>query len=261
MQTAGSQNPSMRKFLHLALLAFALVSLCQSARAAILVQTYNLNQSNKLPDGTAFGTVTLSLDPSKGTVTVTYSIDFTKIPNPLSNFGFQQVALNTDLQIGNGDGEGDDDGGDHSGGSGEGDGSDHQDSGDHHELSGIRLSATNDWDVSFGFKKLDGFGQFNIVATGEGDDRQTTETITISGLTGSQVSFDHFTIASLDRHGQIPNESSVFFAARIQPGNIFIGGPDLDTLDVAEPDPFLLIGGSFCLLGMTCFLRKKRLHA
>src|SRR5690242_9367295 len=75
------------------------------------------------------------------------------------------------------------------------------------------------------------------------------------------VSFYHFTFASLDRQGQPPNESSVFFAARIQQGNIFIGGPDLETLDVAEPDPFLLIGGSFCLLGMTCFLRKKRLHA
>lgn len=259
MQTAGSQNPLIRKFLLLTFLAFALVTLCQPARAAILVQTYNLNQSNRLPDGTAFGTVTLSLDPSKGTVTVTYSIDFTKIPNPLSNFGFQQVALNTDLRFGNGEGDDDDDG--LGNGDGEADDDSQKGSGDHKELSGFHLSATNDWNVSFGFKKLDGFGQFNIVATGEGDNRQTTETITISGLTGSQVSFDHFTIASLDRRGQPPNESSVFFAARIQPGNIFIGGPDLETLDVAEPDPFLLIGGGFCLLGMTCFLRKKRLHA
>jgi hypothetical protein len=252
----------MRKFLPLALLAFALVSLSQSARAAILVQTYNLNQSNRLPDGTAFGTVTLSLDPSNGTVTVTYSIDFTKIPNPLSNFGFQQVALNTDLRFGNGEGGGDDDGSDNGDGEGDDGNGSPEGSGDHDgEISGFQLSATNDWDVSFGFKKLDGFGQFNIVATGEGDNRQITETITISGLTGSQVSFDHFTIASLDRQGQTPNESSVFFAARIQPGNLFIGGPDLETLDVAEPDPFLLIGGGFCLLGMTCFLRKKRLHA
>ena len=259
MRPTGSPG---RRRAYLAALVFATAFLCQSATAAILTQTYNLNQSNKLPDGTSFGTVTLSLDPTKGTVTVTYSVDFTKIQNPLSNFGLQQVALNTDLQFGNSDGEGS--GGDGSGGNDQGEqggGSDQGDSGAHSgEMSGFQLSATNDWDVSFGFKKLDGFGQFNIVAKGGGDEPQSTETITISGLTGSQVSFSHFTIDSLDRHGQTPDESSVFFAARIEPGNTFIGGRDLETLDVGEPDPFLLIGGSIGLFGMVCLRRRKQIQ-
>ena len=267
MRTAGRKNPVKMKLPLLASIAFAVASLCQPATAAILVQTYDLNQSNKLPDGTVFGTVTLSLNPANGSVTVTYSVDFSKIPNPLSNFGFQQVALNTDLRFGDGegdDGEGDGgDGSDHGDGSDQGEGSGKHSGDENGQFSAPKLSANNDWNVSFGFQKLDGFGQFNIVATGTGNNRQTTETITISGLTGSEVSFSHFTIGSLDSNGQNPANGSVFFAAKVQgiPGTEFIGGNTLETLDVAEPDPFLLIGGSFGLLGMACLRRRKLTQA
>ena len=194
--------------------------------ATVIVQSYDLNQSNTLPDGTTYGNVTLSADSASGTVTITYSVDLTRVPGPLTNFGLQEVALNTDLKL-----------------------SEHQ------------ISATNDWDVLFGFRSLPGFGQFNIVVKGDQGDRQTTETITVTGLTGTQATIAHFTIESLDRNGRVPAEGSVYFAAR-ETGfrgarNTFIGGGEApDVTDVPEPIPLLPAGCGLALFA-TAHRRKS----
>ena len=206
--------------LFLAVLAWA----CPVA-ATVVLQSYDLNQSNTLPDGTTYGNVTLSADSASGTVTITYSVDLTKVPGPLINFGLQEVALNTDLQ-----------------------------------LSENQISAANEWDVSLGFRNLPGFGQFNIVVKADSDDRRTTETITVTGLTGTQAAIAHFTVESLDRNGRVPAEGSVYFAARetgFRGGrNTFVGGGQTpDVTDVPEPIPLLLAGCGLVLF--TAAQRRK----
>ena len=210
-------------------LAAIALAIAMPLPASIMVESYDLNRSNILPDdGTIYGTVTLSADSASGTITVTYSVNPATVPGPLSNFGLQEVALNTDLK-----------------------------------LSQDQISADNDWDASFGFKSLPGFGQFNIIVKGQGDNRQTTEKITVTGLTSTQATIAHFTIESLDRKDQVTEQGSVYFAAR-EAGfrgarNTFIGGGETaDSVDAPEPISLLLVAGAFCLLGAAHRRRSKR---
>jgi hypothetical protein len=200
----------------------------QRAAAEFMTKSFLLDQTNNdstLKDGTAYGTVTVTADPATGKVTVAFTVTPSKVPGPLGNFGLQEAALNTDLNL---------------------------------TALHAAVSADHGWGASYTVDKkgepssqLGGFGSFSIDAAGKGSNRQTTETITITGL-GADATLGHFTIGSLDKNGRTPAQGSVFFAAHEAgfggPQSMYVGGRNPVT--AAPEPPGIVLGLSAVFLGL-----------
>jgi hypothetical protein len=80
------------------LLACGIIAAATNPAAADLI-TYNLDQSNALPSGTVYGSVTVESFKNLGEVKLTYSADPTPYTSVGKNFGFHTIGFNTDLTL------------------------------------------------------------------------------------------------------------------------------------------------------------------
>jgi MYXO-CTERM domain-containing protein len=89
------------------MLALALLLACgvlgtAAPPAAAEFITYNLDQSNTLPNGVVYGTVKVEAFQNLGEVKLTYTADPTPYSSTGKNFGFHTVGFNTDLSLNSG---------------------------------------------------------------------------------------------------------------------------------------------------------------
>src|SRR5262245_10025593 len=83
----------------LALLLAGVVLGTAAPPAAADLITYNLDQSNTLPDGLVYGTVTVEALQNLGEVKITYTANPALYSATRQNFGFNTIGFNTDLSL------------------------------------------------------------------------------------------------------------------------------------------------------------------
>ena len=235
--------PSRMRIVAQALLALLLAG--PAAWADYVTQTVTLDQSNKLADGTPYGSVKVEAYDGvgtkggglkKGQVRLTFTADPLALYGPIGLFGFQEIGFNTDLNLKKG-----------------------------------QIDGPFAWFESPN-EKLDGFGEFdwrlNTLIP------QSSVSVLISGL-GKKATVDHFLFGSTYDAGT-PPQGSVFFAGRIM--NLSLGrtGLDLDLHRVGggglppdpggqnelpqtpEPSTLALSGLALSALGLVRALRRAR---
>lgn len=177
----------MRRHRLTAIACLTLLALTAPLRADYVARTYLFDQSNRLPDGLVYGSMTIEAYDGTGAsggglaagqVRLTFQVDPIPVNGPSHDVGIRAVGFNSDLS-----------------------------------LTDAQVSVPDGWGLRHN-RHMGGFGVFGWQAFTKPADRQPLVTVLIDGL-GSDANVDHFRIESRRTKGGLPPQGPVYFAARV----------------------------------------------
>jgi MYXO-CTERM domain-containing protein len=205
------------------LLACGVLGIAAPPAAADFI-TFNLDQSNTLPDGVVYGTVKLEAFKNLGEVKLTYTADPTPYSSTGDNFGFHTIGFNTDLS-----------------------------------LKSSQFTLPTGWKLDSN-ANLSMFGVFSWKVTTSNHEAPVV-TVLIGGL-GSNATLDHFTFPSIGGKSVFFAGHIIDFSLKgSDTTSQWVGGSS-DPPPVDAPEPATATMAVLGLVGLALVrLRRRRLRA